>query len=59
VERFSTHHPSVLLEPDVLFIDDGDVLTSAGSAAAPDLALHVVRREALDQPLGDRHGHPA
>ena len=30
---------------DVLFVDDGDVLTSAGSAAALDLGLHVVRRD--------------
>jgi AraC family transcriptional activator FtrA len=44
-EEFATRHPSVLLEPDVLFVDDGDVLTSAGSAAALDLALHVVRSD--------------
>ena len=44
-EEFAARHPSVLLEPDVLFVDDGDVLTSAGSAAALDLALHVVRRD--------------
>nr|WP_245592404.1 helix-turn-helix domain-containing protein [Actinomadura rifamycini] len=37
--------PDVRLEPDVLFVDDGDVLTSAGSAAALDLCLHVVRRD--------------
>ncbi len=29
----------------MLFIDDGDVLTSAGSAAALDLSLHIVRRD--------------
>lgn len=33
------------LQPDVLFIDDGDVLTAAGSAAALDLGLHLVRRD--------------
>ncbi|XRQ06943.1 helix-turn-helix domain-containing protein [Actinomadura welshii] len=37
--------PSVRLEPDVLYVDDGDVLTSAGSAAALDLGLHIVRRD--------------
>ncbi len=37
--------PSVLLDPDVLFVDDGDVLTSAGNAAGIDLLLHVVRRD--------------
>jgi transcriptional regulator GlxA family with amidase domain len=35
--------PSVLLDPDVLYVDDGDVLTSAGLAAGMDLCLHVVR----------------
>ncbi|GGW56766.1 hypothetical protein GCM10010503_37480 [Streptomyces lucensis JCM 4490] len=35
--------PAVHLESDVLFVDDGDILTAAGSAAALDLGLHVVR----------------
>ncbi|MDR7276901.1 GlxA family transcriptional regulator [Catenuloplanes atrovinosus] len=42
---FRARFPAVRLEPDVLFVDDGDVLTSAGSAAALDLGLHVVRRD--------------
>ncbi|MFC5662622.1 GlxA family transcriptional regulator [Kitasatospora misakiensis] len=33
------------IDPDVLFIDDGDVLTSAGVAAGIDLCLHIVRRD--------------
>ncbi|WP_253837667.1 helix-turn-helix domain-containing protein [Actinokineospora globicatena] len=45
VEEFARRHPGVLLEPDVLFVDDGDVLTAAGSAAALDLGLHVIRRD--------------
>jgi AraC family transcriptional regulator, transcriptional activator FtrA len=40
---FRRRHPKVDLRPDVLFVDDGDILTSAGSAAALDLALHIVR----------------
>ncbi|HEX4361569.1 MAG TPA: helix-turn-helix domain-containing protein [Pseudonocardia sp.] len=44
-EEFRRLFPSVELEPDVLYVDDGDVLTSAGSAAALDLGLHVVRRD--------------
>ncbi|WP_433330296.1 helix-turn-helix domain-containing protein [Spirillospora sp. CA-294931] len=44
-EAFTTRHPDVLLEPDVLYVDDGDVLTSAGSAAALDLGLHLIRRD--------------
>jgi transcriptional regulator GlxA family with amidase domain len=35
----------VKLDPDVLFVDDGDVLTSAGVAAGIDLCLHVIRRD--------------
>jgi transcriptional regulator GlxA family with amidase domain len=37
--------PDVRLDPDVLFVDDGDVLTSAGVAAGIDLLLHLVRRD--------------
>ena len=33
------------MDPDVLFIDDHDVLTSAGVAAGIDLCLHVIRRD--------------
>lgn len=44
-DEFRERFPAVHLEPDVLFIDDGDVLTSAGSAAALDLSLHIVRRD--------------
>jgi AraC family transcriptional regulator, transcriptional activator FtrA len=42
-DDFQRRHPKVDLRPDVLFVDDGDILTSAGSAAALDLALHIVR----------------
>ncbi|WP_458244392.1 GlxA family transcriptional regulator [Streptomyces sp. MAI_2237] len=37
--------PQVEVDPNVLFIDDGDVLTSAGVAAGIDLCLHMVRRD--------------
>ncbi|MCO5996511.1 helix-turn-helix domain-containing protein [Actinoallomurus rhizosphaericola] len=37
--------PLVQVNPDVLYIDDGDILTSAGSAAGLDLCLHLVRRD--------------
>ncbi|GIJ50377.1 AraC family transcriptional regulator [Virgisporangium aliadipatigenens] len=43
--EFQERFPAVKLEPDVLFVDDGEVLTSAGSAAALDLGLHIVRRD--------------
>ncbi|MEU3623990.1 AraC family transcriptional regulator [Amycolatopsis coloradensis] len=44
-ERFRSLFPAVRLEPDVLFVDDGDVLTAAGSAAALDLGLHLIGRD--------------
>jgi AraC family transcriptional activator FtrA len=36
-------YPKVRVRPDVLYVDDGDVLSSAGSAAGIDLCLHLVR----------------
>ncbi|MFE2373564.1 GlxA family transcriptional regulator [Streptomyces sp. NPDC059398] len=43
--HFQRLFPTVLVDPGVLFIDDGDVLTSAGVAAGIDLCLHIVRRD--------------
>jgi transcriptional regulator GlxA family with amidase domain len=37
--------PAVEVDPEVLFVDDGQVLTSAGAAAGLDLCLHLVRRD--------------
>lgn len=42
--RFAQRHPQVRLQPDVLYVDDGDVLTSAGTVAGIDCCLHLVRR---------------
>ncbi|WP_018654307.1 helix-turn-helix domain-containing protein [Actinomadura flavalba] len=39
----SARHPRVDVDPDVLYVDAGTVLTSAGKAAALDLCLHLVR----------------
>lgn len=44
-ESFRRLFPSVELDPDVLYTDCGDVLTSAGEAAGIDLCLHVIRRD--------------
>jgi transcriptional regulator GlxA family with amidase domain len=38
-------HPTVLVDDSVLYVDDGDVLTSAGISAGLDLCLHVVRTD--------------
>jgi transcriptional regulator GlxA family with amidase domain len=39
----AARYPRVRVDPDVLYVDDGSVLTSAGKAAAMDLCLHLVR----------------
>lgn len=44
-DDFAARFPAVTVERDVLFVDEGDVLTSAGSAAALDLGLHIVRKD--------------
>ncbi len=44
-DAFQRLHPRVRVDPNVLFVDDGDVLTSAGVAAGIDLCLHIVRRD--------------
>ncbi|MFD5401571.1 helix-turn-helix domain-containing protein [Streptomyces griseorubiginosus] len=41
--ELARRHPKVTVDPDVLYVDNGDVLTSAGKAAAMDLCLHLVR----------------
>ncbi|UUY47777.1 helix-turn-helix domain-containing protein [Streptomyces yangpuensis] len=43
--HFQRLFPAVRVDPDVLYTDDGDVLTSAGVAAGIDLCLHIVRRD--------------
>ncbi|MCX4781207.1 GlxA family transcriptional regulator [Streptomyces sp. NBC_01264] len=41
--EFRRAYPKVKVDEDVLFVDDGDVLTSAGVAAGVDLCLHLIR----------------
>jgi len=38
-------HPRIRVDENVLFVDEGDVLTSAGAASGVDLCLHLVRRD--------------
>lgn len=38
-------HPEVEVDPDVLYVDNGQFLTSAGAAAGLDLCLHMIRRD--------------
>ena len=44
-EAFRARFPRVRLNADVLYVDDGQVLTSAGIAAGIDLCLHMVRQD--------------
>src|SRR3954470_390214 len=44
-DELARRHPAITVDPDVLYVDEGQVLTSAGTAAGIDLCLHVVRRD--------------
>jgi AraC family transcriptional activator FtrA len=44
-DALAARYPRVRIEPDVLYVDEGQLLTSAGSAAAIDLSLHLIRRD--------------
>ena len=43
-DAFASRYPTVRLDPDVLYVDHGDVLTSAGTAASLDCCLHLLRQ---------------
>ncbi|TIW37655.1 MAG: helix-turn-helix domain-containing protein [Mesorhizobium sp.] len=42
-DRLQTLHPDIAVDADVLYVDDGDIVTSAGVAAGLDCCLHIVR----------------
>jgi transcriptional regulator GlxA family with amidase domain len=44
-DRLARNYPQIDVDPDVLFVEDGRVITSAGTAAGIDAALHLVRIE--------------
>src|SRR5437870_5738742 len=44
-DELARRYPAVIVDPCVLYVDDGDILTSAGTAAGIDLCLHVVRQD--------------
>ena len=43
--ELSAAHPRIHVDPGVLYVDEGDVLTSGGVAAGIDLCLHIVRKD--------------
>ncbi|MHA6795381.1 helix-turn-helix domain-containing protein [Pseudonocardia bannensis] len=45
VDELRERYPLAEVDPDVLFVDDGNIITSAGTAAGIDACLHLVRRE--------------
>jgi AraC family transcriptional regulator, transcriptional activator FtrA len=44
-DELARRYPLVSVDPGALFVDEGDILTGAGSAASIDLCLHVVRQD--------------
>jgi AraC family transcriptional activator FtrA len=44
-DELAMQYPDLFVDPGVLFVDDGDILTGAGSAAGIDLCLHIVRQD--------------
>ncbi len=44
-DRLAAAHPDLDVDPDVLYVDNGQFLTSAGAAAGLDLCLHLIRRD--------------
>ncbi|MFE7719080.1 helix-turn-helix domain-containing protein [Nocardia rhizosphaerihabitans] len=45
VDILAAQFPAAAVDPDVLFVDEGNLITSAGTAAGIDACLHLVRRE--------------
>lgn len=45
VDRLAARYPDIIVEPNALYVDEGQVLTSAGSAAGLDMLVHVVRKD--------------
>jgi transcriptional regulator GlxA family with amidase domain len=43
--ELARRHPKINVDPDVLYVDEGQILTSAGVVAGLDLCLHIVRRD--------------
>ncbi|MDB4838134.1 helix-turn-helix domain-containing protein, partial [Marinomonas sp.] len=44
-DKLKNEYPNISVNPDVLYIDEGNILTSAGSAAGIDLCLHIIRKD--------------
>lgn len=45
VAKLAELYPKIRVEPDVLFVDEGSIVTSAGASAGLDMCLHLIRRD--------------
>ena len=45
LDRLASRYPDIVVEPNALYVDEGQVLTSAGSAAGLDMLVHLVRKD--------------
>ncbi|WP_197673636.1 transcriptional regulator FtrA [Stappia sp. ES.058] len=45
LDALSSRYPEIVVERDALYVDEDDILTSAGSAAGLDLCIHIVRKD--------------
>ncbi|MEU2030391.1 GlxA family transcriptional regulator [Nocardia amamiensis] len=43
--QLAAGYPDIEVDPDVLYVDNGSLLTSAGAAAGIDMCLHLIRRD--------------
>ena len=60
IPDFTARFPTVALDPSVLYVEDRGIFTSAGTAAAIDLSLELVRQDFGRAPTEfPAHGHPA
>jgi hypothetical protein len=50
--ELARRHPRITVDANVLYIDNGQILTSAGAAAGLDLCLHLVRRDLVGGAMG-------
>lgn len=44
-QRFAAMYPAISVDENVLYVEDGNIITSAGSAAGVDACLHLIRKE--------------
>lgn len=44
-DELQRRYPDISVDPNVLYVDEGDIITSAGASAGMDMCLHLVRRD--------------